>query len=39
VNSIDESRLLAKISYVLEGDGDHRGKAAGVAEVIRRASG
>ena len=36
---MDRSRLLEDVSRNLEGQGDRRGKAAGVAEAIRRSGG
>jgi GAF domain-containing protein len=36
---VDRSRLLEDVSRNLEGQGDRRGKAAGVAEAIRRSGG
>ena len=37
MNPVEESRLLEEVSCVLNGDGDRRQKAAGVARAIRRA--
>ena len=37
MNTMDESRLLEEITYVLEDDGDRQRKAARIAGAIRRA--
>jgi putative methionine-R-sulfoxide reductase with GAF domain len=37
MNTVDDSRLLVEISYVLEDDGDRQQKAAAIAGAIRRA--
>jgi L-methionine (R)-S-oxide reductase len=39
IGGVVESRLLDEVFWVLEGHGDRRGKAAGVAEAIRRNGG